>query len=528
MKRIPLGKQHFSQFKSQNLIYVDKTREIYELVNEPNYYFYSHPRRFGKSLTVDILKNIYLGNKELFDECWIYDKITWKVHPVVHLDFANLDFSTKSLSKAISDKLNEVSLEYEIELFNESPKDKFRELITKLSSLGRVVVLIDEYDKPLTDYITDVDKAEINREILREFFGVLKPLGDKIELVFITGIARFSKVSLFSVLNNLVDITFSAPTLVGITQQELEYYFMPYIKILAEKFDVSIEKILKRFKQMYNGYSWNGQDFVYNPFSVLTALQDKNFGSYWFATGTPKFLIKILKERKVSGQEIEAHFVNDMFFNVFDIEENLDVPPLLFQTGYLTIKKTTYDNQFRKKYLLGYPNQEVKEAFLQSLLEIYTEKKYSTVYTATEYLKTGFLEKNIPAIQKQLNILLSDISYHLFPFEKRKPDEVRKQQEFMAWEGYFQTIVYLVLQYIGINIQCEVTKKEGRLDAIIEVDNYIYVVEFKLNDAKIALQQIKDRNYAHAFQNTNKQIILMGIGFDRVKKEVLPIEWELN
>lgn len=368
MKRLPLGKQHFSQFKSQNLIYVDKTREIYELVNEPNYYFYSHPRRFGKSLTVDILKNIYLGNKDLFEEYWIYDKIDWKVHPVVHLDFANLDFNTKPLSKAISDKLNEIGNSYDLELFNESPKDKFRELIIKLSERGSVVVLIDEYDKPLTDYITEVDKAEINRGILREFFGVLKPLGDKIELVFITGIARFSKVSLFSVLNNLVDITFSAPTLVGITQKELEHYFMPYIQKMADKFDIPIESMLLRLKQMYNGYSWNGQNFVYNPFSVLTALQDKNLGSYWFATGTPKFLIQILKERKVSGQEIEEHFVNDMFFNVFDIEENLDVPPLLFQTGYLTIKKTTYDNQFRKKYLLGYPNQEVKEAFLQSFL----------------------------------------------------------------------------------------------------------------------------------------------------------------
>ena len=528
MKRLPLGKQHFELFFREDLLYVDKTPIIYKLIDGVGYYFLSRPRRFGKSLLVDTLKNIFLGKQELFKGLWIYDKIDWKVHPVIHLDFSVLEYEGLGLSVALMESLDKIANSYSLQLTKETSKGKLSELIEVLSEKAPVAILIDEYDKPITDYITDLAKANENRETLREFYGALKALGDKIQLLFITGIAKFSRVSLFSVLNHLTDISLNEEfaTICGITHEELVANFEPYLERAEKKLKLPREAVLEQIKKMYNGYSWDGENFVYNPFSLLNFLNEQRFRSYWFKTGTPSFLIELLRQKKIDAKQVESLQVEDTFFDSFNIEWGIAIEPLLFQTGYWTIKKIEYDNYF-PIYTLTYPNLEVRRAFLHNLLEIYTYKPETTINSVTLKIRKALNSKDIEALEDQLNILFSDISSHLFPFEKKAPDEERVTKEFLAWEGYFQTIIYIVLQYIGIYIKCEVSKHKGRLDAVVEVPNYIYIMEFKLEDAEAALQQIKDQQYHHSYQNSSKEILLLGIAFDQKNRMIKKIEQEV-
>ena len=285
---------------------------------------------------------------------------------------------------------------------------------------------------------------------------------------------------------------------------------------------------MEQIKLRYDGYSWDGKQFVYNPFSLLHFLDEQRFGSYWFKTGTPSFLIELLRQNKADLEQVTSLQVEDTFFDSFNLERGIAIEPLLFQTGYWTIKKIEYNRYSQNHlYTLAFPNLEVKRAFLNNLLEIYTFKPETTVNSVTLKLRKALIKKDIETFEDQLNILFSDISSHLFPFEKKDPDVAREKKEFLAWEGYFQTIIYIVLQYIGISIKCEVSKHKGRLDAIVEVDDYIYIMEFKLEDAKAALQQIKDKAYHLSFQNSPKEILLLGIAFDQKERLVKTIEQEV-
>lgn len=529
MKGLSLGRQHLEFFVNKDLIYVDKTPIIYKLVQEGSVYFLSRPRRFGKSLTVDILKNIYLGKQHLFKNLWVYDKIEWKEHPVIHLDFSTLGFHEIGLRKAIIDELNSIAKSYDISLRKKDLVGSFKELIEKLSTKGKIALLVDEYDKPITDSITNLEQANKNRETLREFYAVLKGIGNKFSIIFITGIAKFAKVSLFSVLNHLTDLSLNRDfaNLTGITQQELLEYYGDYLDQIATNLNTPKGKLLTNVKKMYDGYSWDGETFVYNPFSLLNFLNEGRFKNYWIKTGTPKFLVDILRTQRARIEKIEAEEYEEDFFDSFDIRYTV-IPTklLLFQTGYLTIQHIRYETR-REYYQLGYPNEEVERAFLRNLLEAYSFKQPTIVNGAIVKLEKAIYNRNIKEIKDQLNVLLSDISHLWFPFEKKEPDEERMKQEFMAWEGYFHTIIYLVLQYLGVHIQCEVTKHKGRIDAIIEVPDYVYITEFKLNDASKAIQQIKTEKYAHSYLNSSKEVVLMGIAFDREKREVLPIVWEI-
>lgn len=527
MKRLPIGKQHLELFAKQNLLYVDKTPLIYKLVEEANYYFLSRPRRFGKSLLVDTLRNIFLGNQHLFEGLWIYDKIEWKEYPVIHLDFSALSYRNQDLDKVIGQKLKQVAESYQLTIKGNGSKELLIALIEQLSETAPVVLLIDEYDSPITDYIDNLEQANINREILREFYGGLKFLGNKLRLVFITGIAKFARVSLFSVLNNLTDLSMNIEyaNICGITPDELTFYFKDYIQKTAEQSGLSETELLSRVREMYNGYSWDGENFVYNPFSLLNFFHEGRFRSYWFKTGTPTFLINILRAKRAINQLVESIEVHDSFFDRFNIQHGLAIEPLLFQTGYLTAKSVRYEAT-DIYYTLDFPNKEVKQAFLHNLLEAYTFKEVTTINVATIKLRKALENQDIEGIHAQLNVLFADLSYHFNPFEKKDKDQERAEEEFKAWEGYFHAIIYLVLQYIGVHIRCEVSKQRGRLDAIIEVSKCLYIVEFKLEDAVAALQQIKKQGYAESYINIEKPIILMGIAFDQQKRIVKPIQWE--
>ena len=511
MKRLPIGFQTFSKMIQGNYLYVDKTKEIYNLfANGSQYYFLSRPRRFGKSLLITTLAEIFLGNKELFKDLWIYDKIEWDQYPVIHLDFSNVEYdNAEILKKSLSHTLDKIAANYKVTLSPQlNYKSKFIDLIEALAKKGRVVVLVDEYDKPIIDFI-EKDKRDIaieNRDILRNFYSVIKGSDKYIKFVFITGVSKFSKVSVFSGLNNLNDITIDNQftTLLGYTHHELLHYFSDRIKTLADSLEMSVETITEKIRAWYNGYSWDGKNFVYNPFSILLLLQKNVFDNYWFSTGTPSFLTHLIKEKNQDIADYENLKVGSYIFESFDIER-IEVASLLFQTGYLTIKKTKMEHFPVMDFWLGYPNVEVRQSFLRHLLTEYTGKDFTEnakiVAQLTETIETARLTQFFDIIRS----LFASIPYNIFIGDR---------------ESYYHTVIYLVLRLMGVRIQSEVQTHTGRIDAVIETANHIYIMEFKLGTPEDALKQVKEKKYYEKYLTSKKSITLAGIGFDKELRNI--------
>ena len=373
MKNLPVSIQTFSDLMTQNYLYVDKTKEIYNLfARGGKYYFLSRPRRFGKSLLISTLNEIFSGNKELFKGLWIYDKIEWKTYPVIYIDFSHISFQTPQvLEMELNIKLEKIAKTFNINLDQRRDyQGKFEELIEKLSAKERVAILIDEYDKPIINFIETEEKeiALANRKVLKKFYSVLKGSDRYIRFVFITGVSKFSRMSIFSDLNNLNDITIDDhfSMLLGLTQDELLKYFDDRIHRLSQKMNMSKNDFLGHVKQWYNGYSWDGHHFLYNPYSILNFFSKNRFSNYWFASATPTFLVNHMKNRKKDITALEREEVDEAIFESYDIE-NLEVLSMLFQTGYLTIKDIIPVG-IKSKYVLSYPNEEVKESFLKHFL----------------------------------------------------------------------------------------------------------------------------------------------------------------
>ena len=363
-QKLPIGIQHFRDIRENNFLYVDKTEAIFRLTESGKFFFLSRPRRFGKSLTLSTLKALFQGQKELFDGLWVQDHWDWtQQHPVVHIGFSSIGYKELGLEKAIEIQLRKIAKSEAVNLEGKGISQLFKELIEKLSSQNEVVLLIDEYDKPIIDYLDDIPQAKAHQKILKSFYSIIKDAGTHIRFLMITGVSKFSKVSIFSELNNLEDITvdwrFSA--LVGLTQEEVEHNFEAHLQASQERLKINRAQLLKEVKDWYNGYSWDGEVFVYNPFSLLNFFHKSAFLNFWFATGTPTFLVRLLKKRQdINFEKIE---VDQSIFESYDID-NLDTLPLLFQTGYTTIKSI---EEFGI-YLLDYPNREVKESLLRHLI----------------------------------------------------------------------------------------------------------------------------------------------------------------
>lgn len=364
MRKYPIGLQDFGKIRKEGYLYIDKTQSIHRLIDSGNYYFLSRPRRFGKSLMLSTIKEIFSGNKELFEGLWIYNQWNWEQkHPVIHLRLSKLDYQKLGLYEALNIEMGILAKGLGLELEESHLKGRFEELIRKASANGRVVILIDEYDKPITDYLEDLAKVEENRSVFKSFYSVLKDADQYIRLLLITGVSRFSKVSIFSDLNNLYDITLNPhyATLMGITQQELESDFKEEIHVLQEK----QADILQKLKEWYNGYSWDGTSKVYNPFSVLNYMGSGRIQNFWFQTGTPTWLVNLMRHNREF--ELENLRIGENALSSFNVEHIASLP-VLFQTGYLTIKN--YDEETRL-YELGYPNKEVEESLTDALLSAY-------------------------------------------------------------------------------------------------------------------------------------------------------------
>ncbi|MEK7257663.1 MAG: AAA family ATPase, partial [Bacteroidota bacterium] len=488
------------------------------------YYFLSRPRRFGKSLLISTLQSLFLGEKELFEGLWIYDKHDFEPRPVILLSFNDIDFREQSLETSLSNHLEGIAAKHGLTLTEETAKEKFSELIQKMGKERQVAVLVDEYDKPIIDYFDKVPQAVENREVLRNFFGVLKGLNvvSHLHFVFITGVSKFTKVSLFSELNHLSDITIDRrfAGMLGITQAEMEANFADRIELLQQKMGMEKQALLDRIKEQYNGYSWDAETLVYNPFSLLRFFASETFGNYWFTSGTASFLIKAFKTSNQPVEALEEKVVTEPFFDKYDVE-NFDLYSLMWQTGYLTIRKIEggFDQTW---FILGFPNNEVRNAFNNQLLELYANKTNSTIQPMLYHAQKALLQGNPDAFVKELKAIFSDIAYEMHP-----KDTGNSEKLFAQWEGFFQAITTLTVKVLGVGVQAEVSKSHGRIDAIFETPQFIYIVEFKLEDtADNALKQIKDKHYPAAYSTRRKPIFLIGISFSASTRNVSDYKFE--
>jgi len=506
MKKLSIGVQSFEVMRTQGFVYVDKTEGIFQLATEGMYYFLARPRRFGKSLLVSTLKCLFEAKRELFAGLWIDapGRWEWQAHPVVVLDFNGIALDTpEHLQQGLAYRLDQMAETAGVTLKSPSLVEKFGELIEALyrHSKQPVVVLVDEYDKPLVEHLGKGEAglaiARANQEVLRAFYGVLKgsAVSPLLRFVLLTGVSRFSRVSIFSALNNLQDISQSAQyaDLLGYTQSELEGCFHEHIARFAAAIDRHPAQVVEALAQQYNGYRFSTRPLkVYNPFSTLNALKEMEFRNYWFESGTPTFLVNLLHEKRYSPPQLEGLQVSQAAFSTFELER-LSPEALLFQTGYLTIQDVQ-DNI----YTLNYPNQEVKTAFTEALLlaTVGLEPKASShVLRLSKYLQ----DEDLEAFFETLKAIFAAIPYDI----QTKRDE-----------GYYHTICYLALSATGGAAQSSVLTSRGRIDMVMSLQDLVYIIEFKCGQsAEAALSQIKEKGYAEPYRRSGRRVILLGINF---------------
>jgi len=509
MQKYPIGIQNFQELITGGYLYVDKTALIYRLVSRGKYYFLSRPRRFGKSLLVSTLQALYEGRKELFEGLYIFDKWDFsQTNPTLVIYFNQMSLRDVGLEQSLITTLRNEARRHELVLESEGVGFMFQELIEKLHvKTGRkVVVLVDEYDKPIVDYLEELPIAHLNRQLLKSFYGILKPSDEHLEFVLLTGVSKFAKVSVFSDLNNLNDISLDDDyaNLVGISQPELEASFEEELSVFALKQEISREAFLEKVKEWYNGYSWNGVDRVYNPFSLLNFFSKKgSFQNYWFSTGTPTWLIGLLRSQgiyQIEGQEVSA-----ISLDTFDIER-LEVYPILFQTGYLTIR-----SEEDGIYVLDYPNQEVKQSFLQYLLQGYRQGSLGEGLPLVVHLRNALQNNDLVKAIEVMNTVFSSLPYDLWQNEN---------------ERFYHALIHLTFTLLGVYVQSEVHTSRGRCDALVQTQRYVYAFEFKLDKTSSeALAQVKTKGYLTPYKPLGKELVAVGVNFSTTTKSVE--SWEV-
>ncbi len=509
MKDITSSVYSFEKLRQGDYLYVDKTEYIWNLINPTGEsYFLSRPRRFGKSLTVSTLKAVFEGKKELFKGLAIYDKpYDWKPYPVIHLSFGDYNVASdamKELPDYLTSKVKRIAAEYGIEVFGFSPALCFGDLIDKLACDKSVVILVDEYDKIILDNISNPQIANIQK-CLKGFYSVLKDRNDKERFLFVTGVSKFSHVSLFSDLNNLTDITMDAryATMFGYTQEELEANFGDRIAAVAD--GQELDQFKAKIKEWYNGYRFEeNAKTVYNPVSFAKFLENNGkFKNYWFSTGTPSFLLELTKQKDFDFQSALNEPVPEVAFSAFEID-NLDPLTLLLQTGYITIKDT--EERFGQTwYFLDFPNREVAGAFSTYILHSYAGKTQTgTVQFAAE-MAMSLLKGDLKKLRKIMEVFFAGIPY-----------PVHKKQE-----AYFQAIFFSMFRLLGQYIEAESTTNDGRIDAVVQVENAIYLFEFKLDNDPTALEQIKAKEYFQKYLLDTRDIYIIGVNFDSEKGNLI-------
>jgi hypothetical protein len=517
LRALPLGVQTFLKMREGNYVYVDKTEHIYNLARNYGVYFLSRPRRFGKSLTVSTFKELFEGNRLLFKGLWIEDKWDWSVtNPVIHISFATLGYKNLGLEQSLIHELGDLAKTHGLTYATNSLSLQFEELIKHLHQQhGKVVILIDEYDKPIIDFLEkeDLPQAKANQKIMKNFYSVLKDAEPYLQFLFITGVSKFSKVSIFSDLNHLTDLTLMEEyaTITGYTQYELESYFEGHIQEVMLRQNMSRLELLAVMKEWYNGFSWDGVHTLYNPFGTLMFLKEKVFKNHWFTTATPTFLVNLMKEKV--AYKYEKEWISQLMLEKYDLD-NLDLVSLMFQTGYLTVRELDIKSG---DLLLDYPNREVRDGMYQFLLNDLTTNQYRhSSSTTVKDLSKAFRNDDMEKVQLIINTLFADLP--VFLYEPKRDD---KRKEIELSERFFHSIIHLVFKYLGIFIDSEVNTSFGRADSVVTTDTHIYVFEFKYNrSGKAAFDQIIKKNYADKYRATGKTIIGIGANFSHIARKI--------
>jgi len=505
MKKLPIGISDFKELIEGNYIYVDKTEYIYKLINQGKYYFLSRPRRFGKSLLLSTIRYLFQGHKVLFKGLYIYDKWNWnETYPILRIDLSHLSITNeKEFEDQMELLLKEIGKEYKYNYQKKYKANGNLHLLIKKCYQNynkKVVILIDEYDKIILDNIENKEKAQKIREKLKGFYSTLKGLDEYIKFVFITGVSKFAKVSLFSGLNQLEDISLNKDfgNICGYTQNELEYYFNDYLK------DLNLDQI----KEWYNGYNFL-LDTLYNPFDILLYLRNREFDSYWYKTGTPSFLIKLIKNKKYDVTQLENKIVKKNILEKFDIDD-IAIEALMFQTGYLTIKEV-FHKEYGQEYKLGFPNKEVKISFSENILEFTIKEEVR--YKLVDEIITTLKKEEIENLREKIDLLISNISYM-----------------YLKEEASYVLAVFVLFYSTGLNVITEDNTSKGRIDLTIIVNNSIvYIIEFKVientQDKGKALNQILQKEYYKKYLNYDK-IYIIGIEFDKTNKQIANFEYK--
>ncbi len=514
MKKLPIGIQSFSKLMRENCVYIDKTALIHDMITQGGSYFLSRPRRFGKSLLVSTLKEIFSGNKELFTglaiELLPYD---WQKHPVIHISFSSIPCEdSQELERGIKNFLQDIAQQHEIILDDKLKSgEMLKSLVKQLAKQNSVVLLVDEYDYAILRHIHDKDAANAIRETLKNFYSAIKDLDEYLRFVFLTGISKFPKTSIFSGLNNLNDISLSSTynTILGYTAPEIVDNFEQHLVHSADKLECSMQELLEEIRVWYDGYQFaRNQNAIkiYNPFSVLLFFKNSEFSNYWFATGTPTFLINLLKAKDYPIEDFEAIEATESELGAFDIDI-IPLKTLLFQAGYLTIQSY---NTTTRNYLLGYPNKECTQSLIEYIFASMTSASGAYLNNVVAALLEAFRLYDCERLREIITQLFATVPYTIH----------------IGKEKYYQTIFYLVLKMIGAEIIVEKATNIGRIDAVVQTKNICFIIEFKINStAKVALKQIKTKKYYQAYQSLGKKIVLIGIAFDINLKNISELEW---
>ena len=508
-RKLPIGIQTLRTIREENCYYVDKTAYIQRLLDEGTHYFLSRPRRFGKSLLLDTLKELFEGNEPLFEGLHIHDHWDWSVpYPVVRLSFGRGNFKDESYLHAnVMVQLHTIAEEAGIAPRYDTAPECLSDLIRVLHRQAgqRVVVLVDEYDKPILDALEEPEVARANRDFLRGLYATIKDSDAHIKFTILTGVSKFSKVHLFSGLNNLTDLTIDPQysAICGYTEEDLDTVFAPELPGLNRE----------EIRDWYNGYSWLGEERVYNPFDILLLFRNRSFKAYWFETGTPTFLIETLFKRQVSSLELDDMIGSNELLSTFDID-HIATEALLFQTGYLTITET--ENLGGKFfYRLGYPNREVRQSLNESLLDYLVRN--STRLMANSMRLYRLLEANdFAGLETLFHAFYASIPYEWYT-----------NNDIANFEGYYASVFYSYFAGLGLNITVEDSTSHGRTDMAVQFNDHVYLFEFKVVELApegTAMAQLQAKGYADKYRSLNQPIYLIGVEFSRDTRNITAFE----
>ena len=512
-KRLPIGIQTFSDIREGNFLYVDKTALVYKLVSENKYVFLSRPRRFGKSLLTSTLEAYFAGRKDLFRGLAIEQlEQEWMSYPIFHLDLNVGKYDTlESLLENLDIFLSALEKKYGKDALEKSPAQRFSGLVQRAAEQeGRkVVILVDEYEKPMLNAIGNTQLQEVFRSELKAFYSVLKSQDRYIRFAFLTGVTKFGKVSVFSDLNHLYDISMVTDysNICGFTEQEIRDNFSEEVAVLAQNNHLTTEETYSRLRENYDGYHFNRfqKEGVYNPFSLLFTFKNMVFGDYWFETGTPTYLVKLLQNSGYQLDELTREQVTDDVLNGIDPSSQNPIP-VIYQSGYLTI--SGYDEEF-DLYSLDFPNKEVERGFTRFLIPYYTPMTENHGPATIAQLVRDIRSGNVEAFMQRLQAIFADTDYRI----------VGKR------ELYFQNAVAVIFKMLGFNLQTERPANGGRMDMVMKTNAHIYVIEFKIDkSADAALQQIKDKGYHLPFATDPRPTVLIGINFSSETRGIS--EWK--